>query len=117
MFNEEWELLTEPLLQQALPVVSLSGIATHEDDMKGARTQFKNTYQKEFSGRDQSQDNIDDLVKNIKSPVVEKPDIKDPLVFAEAFESKNRNLQVFFTQETMDGLFELYEDLSYLRGK
>jgi hypothetical protein len=34
MFNEEWELLTEPLLKQALPTVSLCGIATKEDDLK-----------------------------------------------------------------------------------
>jgi len=34
MFNEEWELMTEPLLLNALPVISLSGIATKEDEYK-----------------------------------------------------------------------------------
>jgi hypothetical protein len=28
MFNEEWELLTEPVLKTAISLVSLSGIAT-----------------------------------------------------------------------------------------
>jgi hypothetical protein len=31
MFNEEWELLTEPILLNPLSLVSLSGIATQED--------------------------------------------------------------------------------------
>jgi len=37
MFNEEWELLTEPLLLNSLPVLSLSGIAVKEDEYTGRR--------------------------------------------------------------------------------
>jgi hypothetical protein len=33
MFNEEWELLTEPLLMNPLSSVSLSGIACEEDGL------------------------------------------------------------------------------------
>lgn len=31
MFNEEWELMTEPALLHSLPVLSLSGVCTQED--------------------------------------------------------------------------------------
>ncbi len=31
MFNEEWELLTEPMLQNPISLICLSGIATQED--------------------------------------------------------------------------------------
>lgn len=70
MFNEEWELLTEPLLQTALPVLSLCGICTKEDELKNARDCFKSNYKMEFAGRDASDDNIDDIFKNIKSPEI-----------------------------------------------
>lgn len=37
IFFEEWELLTEPLLIQQLPLINLTGIATKEDDRIQAR--------------------------------------------------------------------------------
>jgi hypothetical protein len=37
MFNEEWELLTEPMLQTPISLVCLSGIATQEDQLKSKR--------------------------------------------------------------------------------
>ena len=40
MFNEEWELLTEPLLQNTLPVLSLSGIALQTDEYSQKRDEF-----------------------------------------------------------------------------
>jgi hypothetical protein len=33
MFNEEWELWTEPLLLQNLPILSLCGVSTEEDKL------------------------------------------------------------------------------------
>jgi hypothetical protein len=33
MFNEEWELWTEPLLLNQLPVLSLCGVSTEEDKL------------------------------------------------------------------------------------
>lgn len=40
MFNEEWELLTEPLLMNSLPVLSLSGISLQVDEYSQRRDQF-----------------------------------------------------------------------------
>ena len=41
MFNEEWELLTEPELVEAPPLLTLSGMATKEDEFIEARNQLK----------------------------------------------------------------------------
>ena len=40
MFNEEWELLTEPQLTNSLPVLSLSGIALQPDLYAEKRDMF-----------------------------------------------------------------------------
>jgi hypothetical protein len=117
MFNEEWELMTEPLLLNALPVVSLSGIATKEDEYKTKRATFWKEYEKTFDGRDTTTDNIDDLMNEIKYPKVVKPDLQDPAVFGPLFESANRNLCLYHSNDTMDGFFELYDDIEFLRSR
>lgn len=40
MFNEEWELLTEPLLINTLPVLTLSGISLQSDEYSQKRDEF-----------------------------------------------------------------------------
>ncbi len=40
MFNEEWELLTEPLLLTPLNSVCLSGIACEDDSLAEKRKEF-----------------------------------------------------------------------------
>ena len=40
MFNEEWELLTEPLLVNSLPMLSLTGIALQPDNYAVKRDTF-----------------------------------------------------------------------------
>ena len=40
MFNEEWELLTEPLLVNSLPMLSLSGVALQPDNYADKRDDF-----------------------------------------------------------------------------
>ena len=117
MFNEEWELLTEPLLQSALPMVCLSGIATQEDALKPKREIFWKEYEQKFSGRDASSDNIDDLVKDIKDPLLVEPDLSDPEIFGPIFERLNRHLALYHSQETMEGFWELYDDLVLLRDR
>lgn len=48
MFNEEWELLTEPLLQTPLSLVSLSGIATQEDLKSKKRDEFWTGFSQDY---------------------------------------------------------------------
>jgi hypothetical protein len=117
MFNEEWELMTEPLLLNALPVISLSGIATKEDEYKSKRAEFWSEYESTFDGRDASNDKIDDLMQEIKHPKIEEPDLHDPTVFGPLFESANRNLNLYHSKDTMDGFFELYDDIELLRSR
>lgn len=44
MFNEEWELLTEPQLLEPAPLLNLSGMATKVDEYVGK----VETFEKEF---------------------------------------------------------------------
>lgn len=48
MFNEEWELLTEPELMETPPLLTLSGMATKEDEFIEARNQLKQRFEKEL---------------------------------------------------------------------
>ena len=48
MFNEEWELLTEPELVEAPPLLTLSGMATKEDEFIEARNQLKTRFEKDL---------------------------------------------------------------------
>ena len=48
MFNEEWELLTEPLLMNSLPMLQLSGVALQEDQYQDKRDQFWQSFESKF---------------------------------------------------------------------
>ena len=48
MFNEEWELLTEPLLINSLPMLSLSGISLQADLYAEKRHNFWQNFEEKF---------------------------------------------------------------------
>ena len=48
MFNEEWELLTEPLLINSLPMLSLSGISLQADLYAEKRQNFWQNFEEKF---------------------------------------------------------------------
>ena len=52
MFNEEWELLTEPLLMNSLPMLSLSGISLQPDQYADKRDAFWKDFEGRFVKRD-----------------------------------------------------------------
>jgi hypothetical protein len=56
-------------------------------------------------------EHVEDLVDGVKTPAKLAPDMKDPVVFRPLFEQRNRMMQLYFTQETMDGFYELIEDI------
>ena len=56
-------------------------------------------------------------MQDIKHPQVAEPDLKDPAVFGPLFESANRNLRLYYSKDTMDGFFELYDDIELLRSR
>jgi len=48
MFNEEWELLTEPLLMSPLASISLSGIACEDDKLAQQREEFFKEFSEDY---------------------------------------------------------------------
>jgi len=48
MFNEEWELLTEPMLIEPAPILNLSGMATRVDEFIESRAELQDTFMKEL---------------------------------------------------------------------
>ena len=49
-----------------------------------------------------------------KTPPKEILDIRDPAIFAKLFEEENRDQILYFTKVTMDGFFDLLDDLEYI---
>ena len=49
MFNEEWELLTEPQLIEAVPILNLSGMATKQDEFIDKRAQLNDAFEVELA--------------------------------------------------------------------
>jgi len=113
MFNEEWELLTEPLLMNTLPVLSLSGISLQPDLYAAKRDEFWSQFENKFQQRD-ARETVYELVDRIKTPEQEEPNLRDPEVFAAKFEEVNRDLELKYTKSTMEGLYDLLDDLSTL---
>ena len=67
MFNEEWELLPEPLLKNQLPVLSLSGIAVQEDLYEQKREEFWKDFESKFVQED-SKETVGDIIERVKTP-------------------------------------------------
>ena len=116
MFNQEWELLTEPLLINSLPMLSLSGIAVEEDKLAKKRAEFWKEFEQNFVQRDASE-TLDTLIDRVKTPPKAAPDRRDPAVFSKMFEDSNRDLKLYFTTETMDGFYDLLADIGLLFEK
>lgn len=76
MFNEEWELLTEPLLMTSLPMLQLSGMALQEDQYADRRDQFWEQFDTNFVQRD-ARETVYQLVDRIKTPEQAVVDPKD----------------------------------------
>ena len=91
MFNEEWELLTEPLLMNSLPMLSLSGIALQNDLYADKRDLFWKQFETKFVQRD-ARETVYELVDRIKTPEQEEPDLHDPAIFGPKFEESNRDM-------------------------
>ena len=65
MFNEEWELLTEPELVEAPPLLTLSGMATKEDEFIEARNQLKQRFERDLLLTEQPE-YLSDFLEDVK---------------------------------------------------
>lgn len=93
MFNEEWELLTEPQLLETAPLLNLSGMATKNDDFVERRDELNQTFGAELANLG-SGDAMDDIVDVVKSP----PNLQETeMTLPEKFESDNEHLGLYFT--------------------
>ena len=113
MFNEEWELLTEPLLMNSLPMLSLTGVSLQTDQYADKRDTFWQQFESTFVQRD-ARETVFDLVDRIKTPEQDAPDLHDPQVFAAKFEEVNRDMSLKYTKSSMDGFYELLDDIAEL---
>ena len=67
MFNEEWELLTEPQLLEPAPLLNLSGMATKNDEYLEKRTGLNDTFAVELGQQDVT-DVADEAVGDVRTP-------------------------------------------------
>jgi len=111
MFKEEWELWTEPLVLNRLPILELCGISTEEDKLTKAREQFWDQFDTDFMAVD-ALENVEGMVDVVRTPLKAPKNYLDPETFKEAFELRNRDMGVYFTQPTMDACYELLGDIA-----
>jgi len=65
MFNEEWELLTEPKLCNPLSLVCLNGIATQDDLKQQKREAFWQQFSQDYPEEEQPTiDELEGFVRN-----------------------------------------------------
>jgi hypothetical protein len=84
MFNEEWELLTEPLLLTPLNSVCLSGIACEEDSLAEKREEFWRDFRQTYPN--ESNPSISELESHVRVKKVEKIDFADKEAVRKVFE-------------------------------
>lgn len=112
MFNEEWELLTEPKLIQPLSLISLNGIATQEDQLAAQRDGFWKGFNQDYPAEEQpSQDMLEGFVRN---QPVDKPNLEDPYVLCQVFEKCNRHLGLYYTKAILETFFEIFDDVCFV---
>ena len=88
IFNEEWELITDPPLNDALPVVALSGDALEDETDLEELAKFDQEIEAAINKRTY-EEIWDDMLERVKTPVPPLPDMEDPTVFREQFEAQN----------------------------
>jgi len=116
MFNEEWELLTEPLLINSLPMLSLSGISLQADLYAEKRQNFWQNFEEKSVQRD-ARETVYKVVDGVKTPEQNQPNLREPTIFAAKFEEVNRDLELKFTKSTMDNFYDLLDDIAVLHKR
>ena len=84
MFNEEWELLTEPLLLSPLNCLQLSGIACEGDSLAQPREEFWKEFSQDYPN--EPKPTINELEGYVRDKKVEKTDLADKVAVRTTFE-------------------------------
>ena len=61
-----------------------------------------------------AEETMGDIIERVKTPSKAAPDYRDSETFAEAYEKRNREKGLYFTQRIMDGFYELIEDIEII---
>jgi len=104
MYQEEWELLTEPLLLNALPLINLSGISTQGDSFIDVREQFEVKFNEEITAQN-ANEVFEEIFDRVKTPTPPAPIMTEPDTFKHFFEKNNRHLGLYYTKYIMDSFF------------
>ena len=104
MFNEEWELLTEPSLLEQAPLLNLSGMATKVDEY----VEKVEAFEKEFEF-DLGKLHDNDVANEESTPQESTvQNTTDPLLMQKQFEAINEHTGLYFTQSVYDSFQSLY---------
>jgi hypothetical protein len=71
IFNEEWELLTEPQLLEAAQILNLSGMATKSDNYVEKRDKLNQQFEKELINQN-SANIVEEIVGDVKTPPIKQ---------------------------------------------
>lgn len=116
IFNEEWELLTEPALLTPLPVLSMSGIAI-EDETDLAELAALDAELETQDNNHMYEEILEDIVDAVKSPTPPLPNMEDPEVFKENFEANNSKYGLWYTPHVMNSFKRLRDEVSHKIGE
>lgn len=64
-----------------------------------------------------AEETVHDIIHRVKTPAAPEPDLRDAEVFKGVFEEKNRHLGLYYTKDTMDGFYDILDDLAHLYQK
>lgn len=106
MFNEEWELLTEPQLLETAPVLNLSGMATQGDAYIDKRAVLNERFGKELAVQD-SAEVVDDAAGDVKTPP--QADQSASQLVSAHFEQVNEHLGLKYTKSNHENFSMLYQ--------
>ena len=102
MFNEEWELLTEPQLIEAVPILNLSGMATKQDEFIDKRAQLNDAFEVELAKKGEIE--ISDFMSTHGAMTPALPEES----FGEKFERLNKHLGMKYNKSVYAGFKTLY---------
>ena len=106
MFNEEWELLTEPQLIEMAPLLYISGMATKDDEFTEKRVDLNEQFDNELAALAQTSV---DRSKEVKTP----PEKKERLQLSERdkFEKANEHLGLYYSDKIYKSIMKFYDEV------
>jgi hypothetical protein len=105
IYSEEWELLTEPQLLEAVPILNLSGMAVKEDDFIDARRDLNTRFEKELVHQ-ASGDIVQEVVGEVRTPPAQPTALQ--MDVSKHFETTNEHLGLKFTERNYQAFVDLY---------